>query len=274
MRTVTNSVMFRDDVRDVHVAWFDDAAEAARTMGAAAGDRNFGYSDWLGGETCAEAVRYAIAGNERLVRDAERVLSQIDANVDTRGFERQASPCGAFPVVPEFIAGHPACMRRNMPIERGPVRLIMDTTSSGGIDAATLHTRGTVLLALAMVLMAEGRPVELHWTCALDAPGGASAVVVRCPTQPVNVGVCCHLVTSQAWVRGLGYGYLMREFGASGSWPFNTAPCAAVTAAMREAYAMNPADVYIPAIYVHDDMVRRPIAWINKQLAQFREEQS
>jgi hypothetical protein len=273
MRTVTNTVLFRDDARPVHVAWFDDAAEAARALGATAGGRDYG--DWLGGETCADAARYATIGNERLVRDAEALLGQIDAgDVQTRGWERMASPCGAFPVVPEFLAGHPDCMRRNVPVEHGPIRLIMDTTSSGGISAATLHKRGTVLLALAMILLAEGRPVELHWTCALDAPGGASAVVVRCPTVPVNLGVCCHLLTSQAWCRGLGYGYLMRTFRASGGWPFDTAPCADVTAAMREAYAMNPDDIYIPAIFMHDAMVNDPIAWINAQLAKLREEQS
>lgn len=270
MKTVTNSVLFKDAVRDVQVAWIDDAGEAANVLGAAHGRSGNAGGAWYGGESLADAVRYARMGNERLVSAAEEVLAQIDGDIETRGHERQASMCGAYPVVPEFLAGHPMCMRRNVTVERGPVRLIMDTTSSGMITAEALHKRGAVLLALTLLLAAEGRPVELHWTCALDAPGGACAVVVRCPTQPVNLGVCCHLLTSQAWTRGLGYGYLMSTFGASGAWPFNTPPCAAVTLAMREAYAMNPEDIYIPGISVYDALVNDPVTWINQQLAKLR----
>lgn len=267
MRQTDKVVVLNGRPRDARVVWIDDVAEAVNVMKGA--KQIYGGGSWYGGETLPEALQYAQRGNEALVPMAEEMMAQIAAEVDTRGFERVASPCGAFPVVGDFLAGRPDCMRRNVPNHHGPVRLIMDTTSSGGIDAEDLQRRGAAFLALVMTL-AQERPVELWWTCALDMHGasGCSAVVVRCPTLPLNVSVCAHLLTSQAWTRGVGYSYLFSR-GAGGMWPFNTAP-GETYAIMREVYDLAPQDVYVPAIYIRDDLIRQPVAWINRQLAIIR----
>lgn len=255
----------------VTVDTWQDPAEAAQAFAAhAEGVRVYG---WYGDESGTDAVQYARTGNNALVGAAEDMLAQVQAGgIDSRGFEWRASPVGAYPVVGDFLAGRPDCMRRRLECEddRRPLRVFVNTTSSGAISAAQLHQRGAGLLAFVMALIQE-RPVELWWTCALGGSGNG-VVVVRCPTAPLNVGVCCHLLTSQAWTRGLGYTWCRAELGTKGNWLLTTSPDKpAHNAHMRLALGAEPQDVVIPPLYIYDNLLSDPVAWINRELAKVRE---
>jgi hypothetical protein len=168
-------------------------------------------------------------------------------------------------------------MRRRQQVEgeRAPVRLILDTTSSGGIRADKLQRRGAAMLALTMALIEE-RPVELWQLTSLDMRygGNASIMMVRCPTAPVNLGVCAHILTSQQWTRGCGYGYLKQCQRSGIGWSFVSPDTEQnkrkYHRLMRAALDLSPQDILVDGIFLHDPLVDAPVAWINGELAKLR----
>lgn len=272
------------DGQSAYIWRFEDAAECAAHMRANMSEPNGSEWDrargWYGGESPAQAAQYATSGNDALVKLAEQFLSKIEAGgIETERGEWLPSACGAYPVVGDFIAGRPDPMRRRYHVagERAPVRVYVDSTSSGGIDAEALQQRGAALLAFVMALMQE-RPVELWQITSLDAKGycqNYAALAVRAPTTPLNIGVCAHLLTSQAWVRGIGYGWLMQEAKSGGGWgwgrpPMNPKDKARYERLSREALRMEPQDVFVDAIVLDDPLTDRPVEWINERLAAVR----
>ncbi len=269
------------DGQSAYIWRFDDPAEAATTIragcpGSINGSSWEERSGWFGSESPADAAQYAITGNDRLVADAERYLDKIEhAGIETVRHEWEPSLCGAYPVVGDFLAGRPDCMRRRFERagERAPVRVICDGTSSTGIKASDLQRRGAAILAFIMAL-AQERPVELWAAVTLDGHAyrrNMSAILVRCPTSPLNLGVCAHLLTSQAWTRGIGYGWLAAKAGAKGGWAWGEPGGKDYERLTRAAFDMTEQDVLVPAIALGDELTSRPVDWINRTLARIRE---
>lgn len=267
----------------------DDAAEAAQAAKAAMPEGPNGYAwggsrgrrgggdSWLGNESPQAALDYATSGNDALVAAAQALVDKVEgAHIETTGRVWAAAPCGAYPIVPDFLSGRPDCMRRRVSVEAEscPVRIYADTTSSAGISAEDLQQRGAAILALVM-LAARVRPVELWQVTTLDAKGGGrnlAAFATRCPTSPLNLGVCAHLLTSQAWTRGVGYGWDRKHTNSGGQWPFGIYPdnggaqSRKANAYMRCALDMEGDDIYVPAICLRDELIARPLDWINARL--------
>jgi hypothetical protein len=277
------------DGQSAYVWKFPDAAEAATHLRANLRmdehkfcRRNWDTTDsWTGGkETPEQAITRAKEGNDALVALAQETLSKIESGgLNTQRAEWLPSACGAYPCVPEAIAGRPDPMRRRMDTEgeRHPIRVIMDTTSSAGIDARDLEKRGAAVLAFVMAL-AQERPVELWQITTLDAHGsrrGFSGLMVRLPTAPMHLGICAHLLTSQVWTRNLGYGWLGQEAKAGGAWawgdpPQNSAQQERYDRLTRAALDMDPQDVFVQPIVLSDPLTKDPVGWINNQLARIR----
>lgn len=267
-----------------YILRYNDAAAAAEEI-----RRDLGYpneagswskaSAWCGGESGDDAITFATVGNDALVPMAEQYLSKIESGgIETTRATWSPSLAGAYPIVPEFLAQRPDCMRRRMDEqgERHPVRVYVDSTSSGGIEAEELKKRGAAILAFVMAL-AQERPVELWQYGCLDGHGyrtNIAALAVRLPTAPLNLSVCAHLLTSQMWVRGIGYGYAKQKHGAAGGWAFGETPDhnrdSRYTRLMRAAFDMEPEDVLVPGIYINDPLISDPVNWINRELARIR----
>lgn len=272
------------DGQSAYIWRFDDAAECSEHMSANLQQPN-GRSwetapSWYGGESARKAADYAVSGNDRLVSLAQEFLDKIEhSGIETTRHEWEPSVVGAYPVVGDFLAGRPDCMRRRYERqgERAPVRVVVDTTSSAGIDAEQLQRRGAAILAFVMAL-AQERPVELYQVTSLDAYGhrkNYSALMTRCPTAPLNIGVCAHILTSQAWTRGIGYGWLREGAKAQGGWAWGNPP---ESKAEKARYArlscaaldLSPQDVFVGAIVLNDPLTERPVEWINERLAELR----
>src|SRR4029450_10054823 len=104
-------------------------------------------------------------GKRAKVPSDEERLTRIEREADlaTLRPEWHSSVAGAFPSVPDFLAGIPECMRRRVvqPNELTPLTVWICTTSSGGVEFEDLQRRGVAVLALAMAL-ANARPVEIR----------------------------------------------------------------------------------------------------------------
>lgn len=264
----------------VYLFHFDSPAEFGRTCAAEKIDNGYGErASWYGNETREQSLIRCQQGHDKLVKDAQAIIDKIDsAGIELERTHYAPSVAGAYAVVGDFLAGNPQCMRRRVAevSDRAPVRIYVDGTSSGGIDARDLHKRGVAVLAFVMALSAE-RPVELYTLTALDAERyghGYGAVCVRIPSAPLELATACFALTSQGYTRRLGYGYLTKHAGSCGGWGWGAAPAVngKYERLTRLALDMAPTDVFMSATFIDDSLLRDPVTWVNRMLHSYRTE--
>lgn len=240
------------------------------------------------GSTWADYDRDCRDGNVSNIKAASDLLEKIAVNVETDTLQWQASPAGAYPMVPDYLAGRPDCMRRRIPAqsERAPIRLYVDMVSSAAIDTDTLVKRGVSFLALAMAL-ARTRPVELYAAIPVRVSETRKdhVTVVRIPTAPLNLAVASAMFTSGGIIRTMGYRYASARCGdrpnavlhwLGGTMPeWYTDPAqylraeGAYTALLRTAIGVGPEDFVMPPTHGSDPSVKDPIAFVQAAVDRF-----
>lgn len=150
---------------------------------------------WYGGRDFKASKEYFQRGaDEDEIADARALMNQIDVEIHgVHGEVWKPQVYGAYPCVPDYLAGDPMCMRMKEldESEQAPVRVVLDI----GVPARTSHRviakRAAAATAFAMKL-SEQRPVELWiadagyneklrrdygWRCKLDMPTNISQVM-------------------------------------------------------------------------------------------------
>lgn len=70
--------------------------------------------------------------------------------------------------------------------------------------------------------------------------------------------------------RGFGYNLTRELFGTSGGWPFNNFELHKRTAVERLKPVFGFGEVlYIPPIYLEDELINNPVGWLKKQMKQY-----
>jgi hypothetical protein len=230
-------------------------------------------SDWHGG-TFTDFQRSAAVGDEALVQESERFLSQLEDQVPmSLGWRNVDDVVGAIPNVPAFLAGHPQCMRRRQRAARetAPLAIYMDLTSSAGIKAGDVMRRGVVLLALTRMLV-EHRAVELWVGASLgNARGRVSGTVAwRIDTTPLDLARAAYHVAATAMSRTFGYGLNMALHDTEGAWPFGDYDLHCRTAPERLRAVMSGGELlYIAPIMLHDPLTSDPVGWLRRTMQQY-----
>jgi hypothetical protein len=228
-----------------------------------------GEDSYWYGTTYNQFAQKVETGDESLVAESETFLSQIEDQVPmSRGWRNVDDVVGAVPNVPAFLAGHPQCMRRRERTMRdtAPLAIYMDLTSSGGISASAVQKRGIVLLALTRMLV-EHRPVELWVGTSLGGPGKAGTVAWRIDTAPLDLARAAFHISATVMARGFGYCLCQKLFNTGGGWPFasHSVHCNTAKARLSQVFAGQEL-LYIPPIYVTDELVSDPVGWIKRTL--------
>jgi len=227
---------------------------------------------WCGNISHNETVQLALNGDDKLVPEAEKLLEKLDSDIEIARPEWVPSIAGAFPSVPDYLAGLPDSMRTMHPTMRDttPVSIYVSTTSSAGIDADTMMKRGVAILALLMKLQ-QMRPVQLFLLAELHGrTDGEYLQVIRIESTPLNLSTACFVLTHVGFARHLTYGVAHAKDSFNGQWPrMYDGGGSQWEEHVREVLGMNPQDVYVGAARIWDDVVRRPVEWVNKQVAQF-----
>lgn len=230
-------------------------------------------SSWAGDESNNSSVLLARNGDESLVAGAEKLLEEIASVENHDGIAWVNSPAGAYPVVPEFIAGRPDCMRQQERVtDSTPISIYVCTTSSGGVGTETLLKRGTVILALLMKLQTI-RPVELFLTVELGTYKGLSAYqVIPVDSKPLSISQAAYLLTSAGFARNLTYSVSHLELKDDGSWPWLYTTKRSddeYDETMKTVLNMGDSDLYIKCAFLYDELLKHPVEWINAQLARY-----
>lgn len=257
-----------------------DAFDALRRTHPQHYDRANRMSGWTGGNA-SEASAKLRTGDDSLVAEARKLLDKFEVQAETTRPEWQGSVFGAYPMVPEALAGNPESMRRivNVGSDLAPICIYASTTSSAGYDHADMTKRGIAVLALTMALSAL-RPVELFTITQLDGRGkstrddgldsGACIIVTRINSQPLDLSTACHCLTSVAVDRGITHALGFAHHGFTGGWSWGGPPNGdKVIARTRRVLDMNERDVLITGAFLTDDIIKNPVAWVQREIADF-----
>src|SRR5262245_53676577 len=127
---------------------FDSVEEFAKQAAPLSDD---GASSWYGNISYKDAVRFAIEGDEKYVKQAEELINKLDLEMpETRAYQTIRSPFGGRANFGDWVVGVPDPMRRKVKrvSDVAPLKIVVSTTSSAGVDHKTMERRGATILAL------------------------------------------------------------------------------------------------------------------------------
>lgn len=238
------------------------------------------------GESLEESMGFAEHGNTACVAEAEKMLAEVEKHIDLALLRPswEASVCGAFPCVPDYLSGHPESMRRKVmqTSESEPVRIYVCMSSSAGVDHNDLTKRGCAVLALVMALQMV-RPVEL-WTFQSlhgrkgDYHGsgtvrGDTYIKVALSPSPIVMSEAAYGLTSAGFARNMTYSLGWNYSGFNGGWAEavnygNNASTAKALAKVLGAESRN--DLVIPPPTYGDAIIKTPVKWVLDRLAEYK----
>lgn len=247
--------------------------------------RDRGYGDainsWVG-ESLQETIKFSELGDRRLVAEAEKLLDQLETQIEVPKRIWERSPAGSFCVVPDVLAGLPTPMRRQREIgdERAPITVLAVSTSSAAISHKTLMKRGTAILAFVLAI-ARLRPVSLDTVSILDGhvdPSGESIISTRIETAPLDISMAAYALTSAGFARRLNYSISKKLDKFMGSWPakfqYGHPTGGGYYTYLAEVLSPDPSrTLVIGAAQLNDPILSDPVSWINTQIKRFTETQ-
>lgn len=263
--------------RYTHAAEFLETAKAVSFSNTSRSQR--AWSDSETGGSYDQHLIFMANGDARYVAKAEALLDKI-ARVANGVPEVawESSPVGAYPIVPEYLAGHPMPMRCNQESETlAPISIYVATTCSGGITQEELMARGVAVLALVLKLQ-RIRSVNLYVTCETAGKRTSDDYIQVIPihSKPLSIAHATYALTSAGFVRRLTYA-CAKEFSGSDyvHWSYNyhklggSDRSPAYESWIRKQLDMTPEDLYIFPSYLGDLSTTDPVAWVNSQLARY-----
>lgn len=250
---------------------FDSVAEFAGVAKATPNDAN-SRDEWYGCISHIQAYEKAMWGDDSYVAEAEKLMDKLDANVGIPTASWEPSVYGAYPIVPEYLAGSITPMRHRVESESdsSPIAIYVSTTCSAMIDSETMLKRGTAILALVLKMQAI-RPIEIYLLAETHGvQDGETLLAIKINTKPLDIAVAAFTLCHVGFARHLTYGYAKAINGFDGRWPNKYSGGGKEWEKhVREVLGMGDNDLYVPAATAWDELVARPVEWVNAQVAKF-----
>ena len=225
--------------------------------------------DWCANLTGKQVLDLMHNGDESIVPQAEKIIEQLE--VTSEGIEIpawQGTPMGAYPCVPEYLAGSPTPMRLLAPSnERSPVTIYCGMTPQESVTEKQMVKRGAVLLALVLKLQ-QIRPVELNWFMT-TGHRGTLIEIVRLDSKPISVAHAAFALSNVGLLRRVGFGSSIElNFSSHGSVGFGA--MSRDEAAQRKQLNVLPEDIFIPSnVLSNSPMFNDSLKWINEQIQRY-----
>lgn len=208
-------------------------------------------------QTWEQLVKLSEYGDNSLVPRAEALLNKLDLAVSTEQRTWIPSIYGAFPSVPDYLAGNPESMRRMYPTasDMAPITVWYYMSVSGGLTAEQVMNRGLAALALVLKL-GQTRTVHLKLVDNGPAP---NRITIDINTQVLSIGTLAFALTNSMYTRRIIYNLPAR---------IDTGPMLSTQQTLRQFLPeAGEKDILIPGAYLGtNDMLNDPIAWIKAEL--------
>lgn len=258
----------------------DAQLQATKTMQDYYGE----MSNWSGGRNMSASKDYVTRGASAAeISPVRELLDKIDASFP-EGLAPAwvASPYGAYPVVPDYLAGDPFSMRVKTMVEspRAPIRVVLDVFVSAKVRQSTILQRGAAMAAFAQKL-SELRPVELYLAGVVydEKCGHDCGFMTRLNSTPIELAqlVAC-LTPSFCRMIGLNTVKTQTNCGLASALPFQCerhgrdSRTDLYIASCRRSLDLEPQDIYIGVGYLDDASLidSDPVAWVHKQIEKQR----
>lgn len=229
---------------------------------------------WNGNLSNHESAKRVRSGDLSAVEKTDELLAKMESIIpQSQAWQVIASPVGAVPHIPNFIAGNPCSMRLRVRTrkESAPLSIAVDLACSAGISANDVHKRGVAILALVRGLAAV-RPVELWAGCSIDAGySNAAHIYTQIETAPLDLARAAHVLTHASVPRSIIYEIGEADYGFQGHWPYSgSGPDRELGAdILKRAIGFSHDVLYVPPIFLHDEAVQNPTKWIADNLAAY-----
>lgn len=240
---------------------------------------------WFGNKSLKQALDLSIHGDDSTVEKAQELIDKLAIpSIETSRDVWSPTIAGAYPMVPEYLAGEPQCMRRRMSEQSdvAPVNVYLNICASASWSADQLLKRGTTVLAFALALQSV-RPVEIHLVGHFgESPKTNNESLyfdILLDSKPLNMSQAAYVLSDCSYIRHLWWEMVWYKKGTrQGSdfiyWGKNFVSAElsnypTFEKLVRKNLQMNAQDLYIPMAYTSDRLISEPVAWVNEQLAKY-----
>ena len=228
------------------------------------------HGEWVGGLGYSKLLTLARRGDETLAGQAEKYLTAFDGLTlpDAYTGKWSSAPTGAYACIPEYVAGHPSCMRQRTRLvsDRAPLHAYVQLGASAKRTAKDIMTRNTAVLALVMIIN-RYRPVELTVLNDSKCGGDYVAIAVRIPGPPFSLAHASVALGHVGFLRHPMHTYMVRELGVNPA-----VPLIKDSTEVRKALGVTEHDLFIGK--GEDDftaVLANPAAWVQAQVNKYLE---
>lgn len=230
------------------------------------------------GHKAIVGVQTLMAGDRTGIDLVEEYMKTVTQSIPTLARVWKSDVAGFFPNIPAYLAGEPESMWRfdSDYSDNTPVRIWVNCLPSGGNSTEEIYMRGAAITALAMVLAQRRTMVRISPYSDLaneDSRDGAlasydlpnplimSQVIAALANENASrnafVTLCRNMNPRQTggWLRG----HCPRKF-------YSDAQC-------KEDLGAGPDDIVVPAAYLGDEIVSDPIAWVNRAIKPYLDQE-
>lgn len=249
----------------------DCSADMCDAVEAYGGDKLCNSSSWAGG-TYQQGIERGRYGYASKLEEMQSFSQSLEVAVETPRVQWQASPVGAYPIVPEVLIGVPNAMRMrdNSKSALAPLRIFVDLFVSAGIDHDDVTKRGLAVLSLADKVSMV-RPVEV--ICGLVTRGesyhGERLIAgFKLGHSPLNLSMACG-VLDPAFIRHVTFQYAIPALGAGYSIP---CPLRAgedfdeYKKEVSEILTLAPHDLVIGPLSLGDKLTQDPVGFVRREV--------
>ncbi len=227
---------------------------------------------WTAHLSYQQCVERAVSGDESYVSNAEKILDQLDVELpETKCFQTIRSPFGGRVNLGDWLAGSPDPMRRRKRVNTdiAPIKIVVSTSCSSGIDAEVMERRGYAILALLLKLQTV-RPIQLYLMTELKGSQGGHYQLIRIESQPLALGVAAFGLCNVGFARHLTYNFARYndDYKMGDGWPSGYGRPGYLDL-LRQRCNLSDEDLIIPLAHLTDELVKTPLDWIKKQLAHY-----
>lgn len=257
-----------------------DAVEHAADSNYHANPRIFNTDDF---KIPSAAARWRRGPSLEQIRRVEAWMEKLDASLHDR--EKPTwipSPYGAYPCVPEYLAGEHFSMRAKVMVESdaAPITVWVELGLSQSFTQEQAERRAAAIAALLMKL-SETRPVEAKIICASTVArlgtDGLKFVQIDVDAKMFDAQYITQALAMPEIVRPLRWALIVEGFRDAYNigFAFQSEHGGELATprrerSLREQFDMQPQDIVIQAAYARDrdagDMIRDPIKWVHGKI--------
>ena len=229
---------------------------------------------WDLGVSADVAKERALTGDVTITNQAAALIERIEPDIGD-----VALPCwvpsigGSRVVVPEYLTGAPRHMRRRVRGETTGrcVDVFVDLSSSCGIDALDLVSRGCAIIALLETLQRINVSVNLSvgFGCRSGTErDGEIWGIIPIESRPLDVSSASFVIAHPAFCRNLLYRVLEKQNGCDLTWSkFGRGEKSYRLQA--EYIGLKESDVFVPAADLYDKLIiDNPTKWVEERVRQ------